>query len=89
MTVVSESCLTQFLCQTICTQRIPKGPKYWLNEHGIRHCQEWNSQPVPSKAKPIPLGHSDGYSLLQYIHKLLKQKQIVNAVIGISFDTVA
>ena len=33
-----------------------------LNEHGIyiRHCQESNSQPVPPKCEPIPLGHSDG-----------------------------
>ena len=32
-----------------------------LNEHGIfiRHCQESNSQPVPPKREPIPLGHSD------------------------------
>ena len=31
-------------------------------QHGIyiRHCQESNSQPVPSQAEPIPLGHSDG-----------------------------
>ena len=28
----------------------------------IRHCQESNSQPVPSQAEPIPLGHIDLYS---------------------------
>ena len=52
--------LTQFLCQAICTQRTPKGPKYnrRLNEHGIyiyiRHCQESNSQSVPSQAGADP-----------------------------------
>ena len=51
--------LTQFLCQAICTQRTPKGPKssdFGVNEHGIyiRHCQESNSQPVPSQAGADP-----------------------------------
>ena len=49
--------LTQFLCQAICTQRTPKGPSNRrLNEHGIyiRHCQESNSQPVPSQAGADP-----------------------------------
>ena len=48
--------LTKFLCQAICTQRTPKRPKNRLNEHGIyiRHCQESNSQPVPSQAGADP-----------------------------------
>ena len=44
---------TQFLCQAICTQRTRRDPSNRrLNEHGIyiRHCQESNSQPVPSQA---------------------------------------
>ena len=45
--------LTQFLCQAICTQEPRRNPSNRrLNEHGIyiRHCQESNSQPVPSQA---------------------------------------
>ena len=45
--------LTQFLCQAICTQRTRRDlSNRRLNEHGIyiRHCQESNSQLVPSQA---------------------------------------
>ena len=43
-----------------------------LDEHGIyiRTYQESNSQPVPFKREPIPLGHSDGRTdigLLAYV----------------------
>ena len=49
---------TQFLCQAICVPREPqKDPTNCrLNEHGIyiRHCQELNSQPVPSQVGADP-----------------------------------
>ena len=42
-------------------QRDPSNRR--LCEHGIyiRHCQESNSQPVPSQAGADTLGHSDGH----------------------------
>ena len=50
-----ESCFfsTQYFCQAICTQEPRRDPSNRrLNEHGIyiRHCQESNSQLVPSQA---------------------------------------
>ena len=53
--------LTQFLCQTICTQRTPREPRRdtsnrRLNERGIyiRHGQESNSQPAPCQMRTDP-----------------------------------
>ena len=66
--VIQEDCifLTRFLCQALCTQRTPKGPKLIVGSMNMGYISDTARNRTHNlfrpKQEPIPLGHSDRQS---------------------------